>query len=151
MEARSKTKDKYLKFLGDLANRKKAFKIELIAKKHKVDLKLIGWLKLNSFIHKATKGNWITDFDFVDTGDVLLSFLRYRDNLGIIKHDIVEGDVTKFNFEKEDKLATHFVEDGKPDIDKDMLIDNVIEYTQLAIKMGKKDIKGFVKALLNTK
>lgn len=153
MNIRKSTKrKKYTKFLAMLTTLTAPVNIAAIIKENQVDIKFHGFLKSEGLITVSDKDNETYNIAFTTNTvkDVLEKFLVYRSRLNdqylekkkklasIEKAKIIEKDIEDMSATVRQKIV-------------DEIIDEVISYAELAIQLGKKDIKGFIKAIIQTK
>ncbi len=156
MNIRTGTKEKYIAFLHRIGGLTTAFDADEEAKKDKVDLKIITFLKSKNYLtvyHLAgAKRVYESNYTPESVPLIFNEFLRYRNEIEtsyedtqyLLKHKDIAKKLLDEYFNPTIKLTT------KAELDKETITE-IVKYTKLGIELNKTDLIGFVQTIYNTK
>lgn len=158
MQIRESTKLSYLKMISEVFGAGVPVNIKTLAATYKVDAKLPTWLLENGYFTKVglppdmVKPVSISS-EIYDT--LLSQFINYRNELNAKTEEKKKAMVFyEANKGKVDPSTNTLSEAAIKEIEKQVeerIIAQVVEYAEIAIKLKKQDIAGFIKHCLTSK
>jgi hypothetical protein len=156
MQIRDYTRDKYRQFLTRLANLNSCdLKQEI--RDHRMDVKIEQYLKSNSLADSKTNKTTII-FGPADIETVLKGFIEYRDKASDDwSKNKKELDWYRANKDFLVDVRQNPKGNALASKERDMIIaetrekllKEVVSYAEMAVKLGKTDIGGFITTLIN--
>lgn len=158
MKARASTIANYKKCLTEFLEANLPMELKQISDMYRIDVKFPSWLAKHGYIDKIVGNDTYKANYFLSAVDrIIEEFISYREHIND-KYTQDQRDLAYYQTNKDflvDIRKTPSLTDTMvADIQKatrESIIDEVITYVELAQKMGKADIKSFVKLLLETK
>ena len=152
---RESTKLSYTKMLSEVFGAGESVNIKTLAGQYKIDVKLPTWLLDNGYFTKIADSREMVkpvslNPEIFDT--IIAQFASYRNSLdekGAEERKAFEHYKANKQFYVDSRLTTISKETEKQTEDK--IINQVVEFAEIAVKLGKKDIAGFIRVLLSTK
>lgn len=158
MEIRDVTKAKYIKFLTDIAYMTNSFDMMELSRTNKIDIKLFGLLKSKELIiHTKEKNKFIANFKVGQIEDIISEFIDYRSKLQNEYDEEIRDlkyyrENKEFLVDKRNLTAFKLGSQRENEIKKEVIKEysrEIIQYVEMAIKYGKKDIEKYVLTLID--
>ena len=159
MNIRDSTKKKYTDFLYRIGGIGIAFNADEEARKDKVDLKIVTFLRSKGYLmpikdkhHTTGKETDVSVFSRESVPIIFEEFLEYRDKIiasyeeiqYLLKHKELAKTLLGEYFNPITKLA------GKAELSRETIAE-IVNYVKLATDLGKTNIVEFVQTLYNIK